>query len=121
MKRTFPFLWILLSLFCAATVKAQGCSDAGFCTLNSFKPNALDSVPETRNQIKVGGSFGAADHSISVFGGYLEYNRQIGNNFGLDAKFTTLAQPIDSREAATSCCDFPIRSRRAVSNSHRVF
>lgn len=92
MKRTFPFVIAILSIFYAAPVKAQGCSDAGFCTLNSFKPNTLDSVPEARNQFKIGTSFGVADHAITVFGGYLEYDRQCGKRFGLDAKITALAQ-----------------------------
>ncbi len=35
---------------------AQGCSDAGVCTVHSFKPNGLDSVSENLNQFKVGAS-----------------------------------------------------------------
>ncbi|REC74056.1 hypothetical protein DRF60_18450 [Chryseobacterium elymi] len=71
---------------------AQGCSDAGFCTVNSFQPNNNDSVKTYRNQIKTGIFFGKAYNSISVFGNYVEYNRQIGDKFGIDAKLTTLAQ-----------------------------
>lgn len=71
---------------------AQGCSDAGFCTVNSFQPNNNDSIKTYQNQIKTGVFFGKADNSISVFGNYVEYNRQIGEKFGVDAKLTTLAQ-----------------------------
>jgi hypothetical protein len=70
----------------------QGCSDAGFCTLNSFKPNSTDSTKLLNNQLKVGAFFGKADNSISVYGTYLEYNRQLNKKFGLDVKLTTLAQ-----------------------------
>lgn len=70
----------------------QGCSDAGFCTINSFKPNSSDSVKAINNQFKIGTFFGKADNSISVYGNYLEYNRQLNEKFGLDLKLTTLAQ-----------------------------
>lgn len=70
----------------------QGCSDAGFCTINSFKPNGTDSIDAFNNQIKIGGFYGSADNSISVYGNYLEYNRQLSKKFGLDAKLTTIAQ-----------------------------
>lgn len=92
MKRTLTFAFVSLFVSSFYSLQAQGCSDAGFCTLNSFKPNSLDSVRESRNQIKIGASFGAADYSISVFGSYLEYNRQFGDKFSIDAKFTTLGQ-----------------------------
>jgi hypothetical protein len=71
---------------------AQGCSDAGFCTINSFKPNTQDSVFEKKNQIKIGISYGAADHDIMVLGNYLEYNRQISNKLSADVKLASLAQ-----------------------------
>ena len=71
---------------------AQGCSDAGFCTVNSFQPNSNDSIKATNNQIKTGIFFGKADNSISVYGNYIEYNRQVGEKFSFDAKLTTLAQ-----------------------------
>jgi hypothetical protein len=70
----------------------QGCSDAGFCTINSFKPNSTDSIKVLNNQFKAGTFFGQADNSISVYGNYLEYNRQLSKKVGLDAKLTTLAQ-----------------------------
>lgn len=71
---------------------AQGCSDAGFCTINSFKPNSNDSKKNLKNQFKAGAFFGNADYSISAYGTYLEYNRQLNEKFAIDAKLTTLAQ-----------------------------
>jgi hypothetical protein len=90
----FKFILIvttLLSLVFNFTY-GQGCSDAGFCTINSFKPNSTDSTEVLNNQFKIGAFFGKADNSISVYGNYLEYNRQMSEKFGLDAKLTTLAQ-----------------------------
>ncbi len=73
-------------------VYAQGCSDAGVCTMNSFKPHNSDSTVVVNNQFKIGAFVGKADNAILVYGSYVEYNRQLGNKLGLDAKLTTLAQ-----------------------------
>ncbi len=70
----------------------QGCSDAGFCTIDSFKPGHADSTEVRNNQIKIGAFYGGADHNISVYGNYLEYNRQLNDKLGLDLKLTTLGQ-----------------------------
>ena len=70
----------------------QGCSDAGFCTIHSFKPISTDSSGVLRNQFKIGTFLGNADNSISVYGGYFEYSKQLNSKFGLDTKLTTIAQ-----------------------------
>lgn len=83
---------VVLCMFGNSYLYAQGCSDAGFCTINSFKPSGPDSSKALRNQFKTGAFFGKADNSISVYGTYFEYNRQVSKQIGLDAKLTTLAQ-----------------------------
>jgi hypothetical protein len=90
----FKFILIATILFAigASYSYGQGCSDAGFCTINSFKPNSADSTEVLNNQFKIGAFFGKADNSISVYGNYLEYNRQLSKKFGLDVKLTTNAQ-----------------------------
>ena len=90
----FKFILIVTILFAigASYSYGQGCSDAGFCTMNSFKPNNTDSTDVLNNQFKIGIFYGKADNSISVYGNYLEYNRQLSKKFGLDAKLTTIAQ-----------------------------
>jgi len=89
--KTLFFTIGLLSLLSNIS-SGQGCSDAGFCTINSFKPVNGDSINAVKNQIKIGVFFGKADNSISVFGNYLEYNKQLHKKFGIDVKLTTLAQ-----------------------------
>ena len=83
----FNYLILGLVLLCKFTF-GQGCSDAGFCSINSFKPKSIDSLNIVTNQIKAGAYFGRADRSISVFGNYIEYNRIINEKFGLDIKLT---------------------------------
>lgn len=91
-RRSFKILLIFILSLTTYYANAQGCSDAGFCTINSIKPNSSDTVTESTNQVKVGVSLGSADNSISIFGNYIEYNRQVTNSFGIDAKITSLSQ-----------------------------
>ena len=91
-KSKLIFLTFSLLILLTNFSFGQGCSDAGFCTINSFKPNSSDSIKALNSQFKIGAFFGKADNSISVYGNYLEYNRQLNEKFGLDLKLTTLAQ-----------------------------
>ena len=56
----------VLSGFAANGVYGQGCSDAGFCTINSFKPNGADSTSVLNNQFKIGAFYGMADYPGSA-------------------------------------------------------
>ena len=85
-------LLTLLIIILPYYLLAQGCSDAGVCTINSFKPNNNDSLSVYKNQVKAGISYGIADNSIYVVGSYLEYNRTINNRLSFDLKLTTLIQ-----------------------------
>ena len=70
---------------------SQGCSDAGFCTINSLKPEMLHSE-SFKNKIKLGVSYGKADNSVNAIGNYLEFSRQFNKTFGMSLKLTSLAQ-----------------------------
>ena len=89
----YAFVTILL-IPATFSARGQGCSDAGFCTLNGFKPNnILDTATGfLKNQFKIGVSAGQADKSIIVWGNYIEYLRQVNNKIELAAKITSLAQ-----------------------------
>ena len=60
-------LFILSTFIFAQNIKGQGCSDAGFCTIDDFKPGSTDSVSGNPNTLKVGLSYGSADHNIAAF------------------------------------------------------
>lgn len=83
-------LGIGIVIFLAVDLYGQGCSDAGFCTLNSFKPHA-DSTTFS-NRVNVGANVGVADYSIGIFGSYLEYNRKISKRLEADVKLTMISQ-----------------------------
>jgi hypothetical protein len=71
---------------------AQGCSDAGICTLNSFKPVIEERFKETNNEFKIGVSNGAGDNAISVLGANLSYQRKFAKSWTIDSKLTFLSQ-----------------------------
>lgn len=88
-----PFVFLLVQLCCVWFAKGQGCSDAGFCTLNGFKPTTEDSADvEYKNHVAVGLSKGLADHEISILSAYVEYHRQVSEKVGVDAKLTGISQ-----------------------------
>ncbi len=91
LRTKFIIVASLLILF-SYYATAQGCSDAGFCTIDSFKPNSEDGVALIKNQFKIGFSFGGADYETTVFGNYIEYNRTLSDKFGIDVKLTSLGQ-----------------------------
>lgn len=92
MSRSLIYLTLFTLSIASWQVSAQGCSDAGFCTIDAFKPGESDSTNRPINQIKVGAFFGSADYSILVSGAYVEYNRSFGKKVGMDVKLTSLAQ-----------------------------
>ena len=100
MKKLAKAFIFLTSLNTSYQMQAQGCSDAGFCTLNNFKPAVTATTSDSSaaqttsyfNQIKIGASVGKADMNITAIGFYLEYNRQFNDKLSADVKITGLSQ-----------------------------
>ena len=92
MFKTKITIAFFLLLFTHLAAFSQGCSDAGFCTVESFVPHPHGEEPADKNRFKAGISAGAADYDINVFGTYFEYSRFFNEKFSLDAKLTTLSQ-----------------------------
>jgi len=87
------FYLLITQLFFVLVAQGQCCSDAGFCTLNGFKPDVEDSTDtDYKNYISAGISKGLADHEISILSAYLEYHRQVSEKVGIDAKLTGINQ-----------------------------
>lgn len=91
-NRKLGFLMIIGLSAIIHFARGQGCSDAGFCSLSSFKPGNLDSNSRFKNQFKIGISYGSADHSISIFGTHLEYHRVLTKKMVLAAKLSSISQ-----------------------------
>ncbi len=73
-------------------LQAQGCSDAGLCTIEPFKPLSEMENAENPNKLNVGLSMGVADYDIAVYGGALGYSRTFSEKWSIDTKITFLSQ-----------------------------
>jgi len=86
-------LFALLIIVSSEITFGQGCSDAGICTLNGLKPEDSDSVATAvKNTLRIGVSYGRADHQIQVAGGYIDYTRALTNRWETGIKITSLGQ-----------------------------
>ena len=83
MKHLFIFIITLLTY---SQILAQGCSDAGFCSLGDLKNhNEPDS---SRKSISVGLNYGLGEEGTSTINSYLEYTQMLGNRFAFQSKIT---------------------------------
>jgi len=74
-------------------VYSQGCSDAGFCTINNIKTSYdIDKSNEKYNQIKFGLSNGKADHNIGIWAAHIEYDRLVKDKLSFALKLTSISQ-----------------------------
>lgn len=93
MKTVKQFIIIFLILFPSKFIYSQGCSDAGFCTINNIKTDYdIDKGKDKFNQIKFGFSNGKADHSIGIWAAHIEYNRLIKDKLSFALKLTSISQ-----------------------------
>ena len=83
---TFIFVMFIL------TIKSysQGCSDAGFCTINAINPttNQKDTSATKNNYLKTGFSIGSAQYGVTVLTPYLEYDHAINEKLLFSTKIT---------------------------------
>jgi hypothetical protein len=97
-KKLVHLIYMICFVFTPFVVHSQGCSDAGFCTIHSIKPHGKDSTT-SHNVIKLGMSYGIAQHGISVISPTLEYRHTFGKKLALTSKFL---YAIRSGELATT-------------------
>ncbi len=108
-------LCIILSLALSTSFLAvgQGCSDAGFCTLNGFKPDAEDSTTKNyKHYAAVGLSHGEADHAIAIWSSYIEFHRQLSEKAGIDLKLVGMNQT-DKNISSTGFSDIYVNTSYA--------
>jgi hypothetical protein len=84
------FLFVVLFFGISFRGEAQGCSDAGACSIESLTPETT--ANSLQNEISVGVNAGRADHNIFVLGGHVGYSRKFGSSFSLDTRLTAVAQ-----------------------------
>lgn len=85
-KKIFSTLLFLVKILFA---HAQGCSDAGFCSIGDIKSNGMveDSLPP--NHLFIAGSFSLGQNDISYLNPYIEYGHAFNNRFNAQLKVTS--------------------------------
>jgi hypothetical protein len=78
---------VIILLACWMNIKAQGCSDAGFCTIHSIRNNTKKSVEtDKNNEVTAGFIFGKGERTVSYYTWELEYTRSINERTSATAK-----------------------------------
>lgn len=81
------FLQLFMLWVCITDIYAQGCSDAGICTLENIKPG----MNGIASQLIGGIGYGNADHGIRVLSPYVSYSRKM-NKLTLEGRLTAMYQ-----------------------------
>ena len=84
MKKGLSF--ILIVSFITNKSIAQGCSDAGFCTLHSIKNNTKTNEENKNNELAFGFNFGKGERSTSIYAWEVEYTRNITGRTSVTGK-----------------------------------
>ncbi len=78
-------------------LQAQGCSDAGVCTLNNLNHTSVQvdssiTPKQYKHTFRLGIQQGLADYQIVIFGSYAEYSFQIAKGLSMSARINLLSQ-----------------------------
>ncbi|RKS03552.1 hypothetical protein [Flavobacterium sp. 102] len=74
----------LLLIIGSSTVLAQGCSDAGVCSIG----NSFDKENTSKNLIETGSIYGVGEADVTYLSSYVTYSRTFSEKWALSAKFT---------------------------------
>jgi hypothetical protein len=94
MKNIFQILFIFsVSVLSVINTNAQGCSDAGVCTLHSIKNNAEGYEPKNgkNNDLSIGFGYGIGERSTNNYTLYAEYTRTLSQKSSLTARLNYAA------------------------------
>ncbi|GAB4044713.1 hypothetical protein [Spirosoma litoris] len=80
------YLGVIVLLATRLSVAAQGCSDAGFCTIGALKQHAL--ADQTKQKITLLVPVGLGDQSVLVLTPGIQYDRQLSARWAVQGKLT---------------------------------
>ncbi|SEW57239.1 hypothetical protein [Chitinophaga arvensicola] len=87
MNKVLFFLALVIVLFTAGgRLNAQGCSDAGFCSLGAPKEVSLSAKEKQR--IDIGTNIGTGEENTFTINPYLQYSQPLGSRFSVLGKVT---------------------------------
>lgn len=82
----------VLFLIAGMNIRAQGCSDAGACTIEALRPAASSTVMHSSSKVSGGISVGSADYGIMVLGANVGYSARFTERWSADVRMTMLSQ-----------------------------
>lgn len=104
MKKTRRFYVLIFStifvLFGSKPAGAQGCSDAGFCTLNALKMGEESVIERPKNGLQFGFNYGAADNNVAVVSSFIDYGHQLNQHLDIHLRWGFVAQNSDIASSA---------------------
>ena len=113
--KTFNLLLLFNLILFINAVKSQGCSDAGFCSLNGIQ-NSDSHHTTFKNQFTIGSSFGKADNNINIIAPYFSYQRAFNNKYSMGIKLTSISQ-INENVSSSGLSDAFITTNYQVSKT----
>ncbi len=87
MKYLQNIIILINVLFCNMCF-AQGCSDAGFCSIGILKPLGIDSGSQKNQTISLVLTNGVGDEGVSVFTPAIQYENRINEQWEVQARLT---------------------------------
>lgn len=89
MRKIIVLLIVFLGVIAGTKVSAQGCSDAGFCTVGNLKPQEENStVFVKRQKISLVLANGVGDENVYVFTPGIQYDNQLSKRWAIQTKIT---------------------------------
>lgn len=86
--RYITTFFIILFIINSIRLQAQGCSDAGACSIPAMQNTDLFAKQEKKNSFSMGLTAGSADHNIFASGAHAGFSRKLGSAFSVDARLT---------------------------------
>lgn len=85
------FYLVIFTLAITSSGFAQGCSDAGFCSLGALKNNIPDTVVsrQQRHIIDLGVNYGLGEQNTNTINTYVEYQVNFKSKFSFQTKLTS--------------------------------
>lgn len=85
--RSITFLLVLVFSFACKATNAQGCSDAGFCTVGNLSQQPA--IAAAKQKLSILLPIGLGDEDVLVFSPAIQYDNNLSKTWALQAKLTT--------------------------------
>ncbi|NOT94082.1 hypothetical protein [Ferruginibacter sp.] len=88
MKTKVTVVFLVSLSFFVSKIKAQGCSDAGFCTIGNMSQHSDSYSAAKKQKLTLILSSGVGDENVFVFTPGIQYDNQLNKNWAIQAKLT---------------------------------